>query len=248
MMKFITYCLIQVMVYFSIDAFAQEWTVIELEDFQAKILELEKIKKENQSFAVEGEYLFYEQHKGGEPSYSFPLVMRIHPEEEKVYMEQLGRTMIQNENVLITCDTSTLQLIVQKSNPAFYKQRMTGDFTALAKSESKAKYRKSGRIEIYRLEFPEGATYKAVELWVNPTKNVIEKYVMFAREQVADEFKKEVEYIQPRMEIVYSDYLIGKEVEKQKFSDPKVYFSDLKLLTPTPEFEGYEIIDLRNQD
>ena len=248
MMNLITFSLVSVLVFFFSGALSQDWTNVSLEDFRAKILELEKVKKPNESFSVVGEYHFYEQHQGGEPAYSFPLIMRIQPQKKKVYMEQLGRLMVQNEKMLITCDTATRQLIVQEPNTSFYKQRMTEDFNPLINSNSKAKYRKSGRMEIYRLEFPEGGTYKAMELWVNPTKNVIEKYVMFAERQVKDEFKEEVEYIQPRMEIIYSNYTFGEAVNKQEFPDPQDYFSDLNQLIPTVKYKEFEIIDLRNQD
>lgn len=227
-------------------AFAQ-WKDIPLSDFSNLILELESKVPANTSYSYKAKYHFYEQLDSKEAKLSMDYVLIYKAKTGQLYLNQFGRETYQDNAVQIICDTAAHMLVVNKPTPELIQRKTLDDFKLLLQSKCKAMKIEKEDETGYYLQFAEGATYKGAELWVSK-KGVLSRYTLYTGKQVLDDSGQEDKMVQPRMEIIFSDYLYGSKVDSQNSKTSKDYFLNLEKMEVKPEYKDFELVDLRNND
>lgn len=242
--RILKYILPLITLTFQLTVFGQ-FKEIELIDFKNKIFEIEKAVPEGENYSYSAQYLFFETDISLDTTLSYDFNLVANQKEKELDMLQFGRYVTQNSTIQIVCDTTEKQLIIKKSEAKYFDRKISDDYALLLQSNCKAFKRNSGQLEVFRLEFPSGATYSAIELWIN-NSNLVEKYVTYTDKPVIDDSGDIKKVIKPRLEIHYDNYLFGSDVPTSNMKGVSDYFIDFKTLTPINSYQEFEIIDLRN--
>ena len=88
----------------------------------------------------------------------------------------------------------------------------------------------------------------AAELWFGNSGQV-NKYILYTAEEIFDDSKVEDRYIRPRMEINYSKYRSGTQVQ----IDEMLHIDDFVIVNKEnvllqPAYSTYQLIDLRTSN
>lgn len=221
-----------------------QWTDISLEEFSQAILDVEKRIPEGESYHFKADYFFFEYLNSTDTTQRLSMELTYHSKTKTLNFYQLGKFIVQTKDVQITCDTAYQSLILNAPNPEYNKRKGTEDFKKLLASKCTAKKRVSGKYEVYYLEFAPNASLKAAEIWIEKN-GMVKKYIMYTGREILDDSGEVDKMIQPRMEVVYSDYSFGATADKKAIVGSEKYFKDLKNKVLQKEFEGYEVVDLR---
>lgn len=223
-----------------------QWTDISLEEFSQVILDVEKRIPEGESYHFKADYFFFEYLNSTDTTQRLSMELTYHSKTKTLNFYQLGKFIVQTKDVQITCDTAYQSLILNTPNLEYNKRKGIEDFKKLLASKCTAKKRVSGKYEVYYLEFAPNASLKAAEIWIEKN-GMVKKYIMYTGREILDDSGEVDKMIQPRMEVVYSDYSFGASADKQSIVGSEKYFKDLKNKVLQKEFEGYEIVDLRGE-
>jgi hypothetical protein len=221
-----------------------QWTDISLEEFSQAILDVEKRIPEGESYHFKADYFFFEYLNSTDTTQRLSMELTYHSKTKTLNFYQLGKFIVQTKDIQITCDTAYQSLILNNPNLEYNKRKGTEDFKMLLASKCTAKKRISGKYEVYYLEFAPNASLKAAEIWIEKN-GMVKKYIMYTGREILDDSGEVDKMIQPRMEVVYSDYSFGATADKKAIVGSEKYFKDLKNKVLQKEFEGYEVVDLR---
>ena len=244
-MKTVLTCII---VLFQAALFAQNgWENCTLEQY-AKAIQISESKiGEDESYSFDSEYLFYTSLTINEPELTMHSSL-ICKKGKEIYLSQFGRLMYQNQLINIVCDTSVGKIILSDPQPAFFKRKMTSDFEILLNSNCKVKKKKSNLFSKYYFEFAKNPKYLAAEIWLRNSE-IVERYILYTSSEIIDDSKQQERLIQPRLEVVFSNYEYGESVKVQNMKTTEDFITITNgIFSPNKDYENFEIIDLRNSN
>lgn len=228
------------------NVFAQnsDWESVNLNDFTTLIMKIEQQVQSSTSYSFESDYVFYNDLTTDIPA-MIESAFLICSKGEEIYMKQFSRYMVQNKELNVTCDTLSNTIVINDPQMQYFERKTTSDFAELLNSRSTIKKRSEGNLTKYILEFPEGFTYLAAEIWIM-NESTVKKYILYTANEYYDDSQEEVKMIQPRMEIIFKNQLFGNQAKTDRLK--KV--SDYVLLVdgeykPHSNYSDYELIDLR---
>lgn len=219
-------------------------TEISLEDFFKAILAVENRIPKGTSYQFATDYFMYDDLSSTSASIILHSNLCYQASKSVLSFEQFGKFIIQTKDIQITCDTAMKQLILNKANPALIERRGLEDFKALLHSKCKAFIDNRANYKVYTIQFAEGARFKNAELWIQ-NDGMVKKYILRAGVDVLYESENEERLLRPKMEIRFSDYLTGSQVDLIELRDISTYFVDLDKKILHADYAAYEIIDLR---
>lgn len=222
---------------------AQVWDTISLEDFSVAIVDAEEKIDIKKSFSYEASYTFYNDHKSSTPEMTEKTIVTVLNGVE-LHMTQLGRIIVQDASTNLILDTATRTVAIAYANPNLIRKKTSEDFTSFLSSECKAMKKAAANFTKYRLEFPEPARYEAAEVWINKD-GTVRKYILFGRKEIVDDSEESELRIKPRMEITYTDYRFGSNVNTTIPLVSDFISTDNNEIKLTSQYEDYELIDLR---
>ena len=101
-------------------------------------------------------------------------------------------------------------------------------------------------VQIFHLDFESTNLWKAAEIWFDK-KGMVKKYILWTGQPILDDSGSENKILQPRMEVLYSDFHIGASADKKQTVSVEHYFSDIKNKVLQPKYSGFEVVDLREE-
>ncbi|MBL1281084.1 MAG: hypothetical protein COA33_012460 [Fluviicola sp.] len=230
----------------SLNVYSQNgWEDCSLAEYTQAILDADSKIGPNQSYSFDSKYLFFTSLTINEPELTMYSSL-ICKKGKEIYLSQFGRLMYQNKLINIVCDTSDRKIILSDSKPVYFKRRSTSDFDLLLNSQCAVKKKKTKLFTKYYFEFAKNPKYLAAEIWIK-NSGMVEKYILYTASEMLDDSQEKERLIQPRMEVVFSNYKIDKTVDKQKIKTAEDFIVITEgVYTPHENYEGFEIIDLRN--
>lgn len=225
------------------EAFSQD-TEISLEEFSKAILAVENRIPKGESYQFSTDYYLYEDLNSTSASMVLHSNLCYKAGPSVLSFEQFGKFILQTNDLQITCDTAMKQLILNKANPMYTEHRELEDFKALLQSQCKVFLNTQEKHKVYTIQFAEGARFKNAELWIE-NEGMVKKYILRAGIDVLDDSGIEEQFLRPRMEIRFSDYLIGSKVDQIEMREIATYFRDVNKKILHEDYAAYEIIDLR---
>jgi hypothetical protein len=232
-------------VFFIINLFGAkaQWTEISIDEYTKMIEAIEQKIPRGISYGYEAKYLFFEEAKSTDIIQSFEFSCIYNAKQKLFNIKQFEHEIIQNADIQIICDPVFKQIVVNKPMDEYFD---FGSMNKIMSSEvNSVKKQIKGKIQMYSVEFIEGHRFKAAEIWVNET-GMICKYILFTSDSIMDDTLGNERLIQPRMEIQYFNYQVGKAAEELKLKTVDFYFLDLTQKLLTQDYNDFEIIDLRN--
>lgn len=229
-------------------SFAQnEWKASSVEEFSQVILDVEQATPVNTSYSYDTEYRFYEELESVTPVMTEKAVLTCINGKE-IYMEQFGRTIVQNELLNVTCDTISSVIILNDAIADFTKRKSVTDFSPLQVSGTTVHKKTAGGKNLYYLQFPSGFQYAGIEITLGGTIGV-EKYILYSKETTFENTQGTAVTAQPRVEVTYKNYVHGSQVATtglKRVSD----FVSLKdgAYILADNYKHYELIDLRSEN
>lgn len=227
--------------------FAQNgWTPSSVEEFSRVIMEIEQAIPDNSSYGYETEYRFYEELESITPVMTDKAVLTCINGKE-IYMEQFGKITVQNEAVMVTCDTVSGTIILNNAMADFTRRKSVSDFSALQTSGSLIQKKAAAGKTVFYIQFPNGFKYAGAEITLGGPIGV-EQYILYSKETAFENMEGKDITAQPRMEVVYRNYTEGNRVNTK---DMKRVSDFLALANgeyvPTDKYKDFELIDLRSQ-
>jgi hypothetical protein len=222
-----------------------QWETIPLDEFSQAILDVEKRIPEGQSYCFDMDHFFFEYTNSTDTAQHLHSSLIYQAKSNTLNFWQLGNFVVQTSDIQITCDTSYRTIILNYPNKEYNRRKGVEDYSKLLKSKCSAKKKINGKYQVYHLEFAPNATYKSAELWIE-RDGMVKKYILSTGKEWLDDSGEMEKMIQPRMEIVYSNYVFGAAAEKRKTKGSEHFFQDLSTKTLQSQYKGYEVIDLRN--
>ncbi len=228
---------------FHFAAFLQK-TEISLEEFSKAILSVENQIPRGESYQFSTDYYLYEDLNATTASIVSRSNLCYTANPSILNFDQFGKFILQTKDIQITCDTAMKQLILNKANPALIERRGLEDFKALLHSKCRAFIENRANYKVYSIQFAEGARFKDAELWIQQD-GMVKKYILRAGIDVLDDSENEERLLRPKMEIRFTDYRTGSQVDHTGRRDKSTYFVDLDKKILHEDYAAYKIIDLR---
>jgi hypothetical protein len=216
-----------------------------MEEFATVILKIEDRIPEESSYSYKANYSFFEQENSTDTVEKMRIELIYNAKSKTLNFNQLDKFILQTDNIQITCDTAYRKLILNHPNPTYFARKSGEDFKQIAEQKSTVKKRSMGDYEIFHLDFEPTNLWKAAEIWIDK-KGMVKKYILWTGKDMIDESGDKNKIIQPRMEVIYSDYKIGAAADKLPIILLDTFFVDIKKQIVQDAFKNYEVIDLRN--
>lgn len=164
-----------------------------------------------------------------------------------LYVDQFGRFSYQNQILNVTVDTVLKYVIVQPAVKEFTKKKTLDELKPFLESKCIVHKQLKDKLTQYSIEFGPSFKYKGCEIWFNQQHYVV-KMILFAGESIEDDRDfQNPKTIEPRLEIVYSNYLTGSSFRSVKGRKLENIISEnggvLSIIDP--RFTSFELIDLR---
>jgi hypothetical protein len=222
-----------------------QWNLSTIDDFMKQIQLSESVTSSKGSYSYSSKYSFYESFTEEKAKLQYDGIL-ISDNAENLYMEQYGQIVVQNREMNIIIDSSFKHVVIQKAIPGYFKHKTSEEFSMLSNSDCVVKRSIGNKFKKYSLEFAPGGKYMGCELWFNEKEYLI-KYILYAGQTVenGEDFYNS-ELIQPKLEIEFSNFKFGSQVnldELKKIKDFIVVTKD--EIKPVALFSEYEIKDLR---
>lgn len=171
----------------------------------------------------------------------------------KYKAEAIGMKTIQNEKVRIIVDTS--DKIIALTNPATLSPNIQSseDLVKLLENVKALKKKIIGKNTNYRIDFKKNELYDAYEFTVNE-KGLLEKLVYYYSEQTEKEYgdggdeKPYETTMKPRLEIIFSNYMIPAKINEAEFTDKSIVLADNKKVTLLEKYKSFQVKDYRFQE
>lgn len=229
-------------------SFAQNgWTASSVEEFSQVIMEIEQSVPQNSSYSYETEYKFYEELEST-TSVMTEKALLICLQGKEIYMKQFGRTIVQNEQLNVICDTVSSVIILNTANPDFTKRKTATDFSPLDVSGTTVLKKTAGGKNLYYLQFPNGFHYAGIELTLGGPIGV-ETYILYSQQTTFENTQGSTVTAQPRVEVRYKNYLQGTQVTAtgmKRVADFVTLQNGEYVLNAN--YQQYELIDLRSEN
>jgi hypothetical protein len=223
-----------------------QWTTSTMEEFASEILKIENRIPEEASYSYKAHYSFFEQENSNDTVERMQIELIFNAKRNALNFSQLDKFIVQTDDIQITCDTAYRTLILNYPNPTFFSRKSGEDFKQIAEQKSTVKKRSMGDYEIFHLDFESTNLWKAAEIWFDK-KGMVKKYILWTGQPILDDSGSENKIIQPRMEVLYSDFQIGPSADKKQTVGVEHYFSDIKNKVLQPKYSGFKVVDLREE-
>lgn len=223
-----------------------KWETCSTEEFSKAVMAMEKMVVDNTAYSYETDYRFFEQLEGTTPIMQEKAIL-ICVKGEVFYIEQFGKTIIQDKFVQIEVDLNYRTIILRDPVVDYTKQKTTADFAALELPGAEIKKNSTGSSVTYYVQFPEGLQYVGAEVKLGGAMG-IEKYTLYSRETTLENEDGVLVSAQPRMEIRYINFMQNSQVKTDRMKTITDFLTVKNgEYTLNKEYYEYELIDLRSQ-
>lgn len=222
------------------------WENCSSEEFSKAIMTMENLVVDNTAYSYETDYRFFEQLEGSTPVMQEKALL-ICVKGEAFYIEQFGKTIIQDKFVQIEIDPNYRTIVLREAIHDYTKQKTTADFTALNVPGIEIKKQSTSGGTIYYVQFPKGLQYVGAEIKLGGPMG-IQQYILYSDETTLENDEGVPVKAQPRMEVRYLNFQQNNQVktDRMKKVTDFLVLKDGQYMT-TKEYYEYELIDLRSQ-
>ena len=195
------------------------------------------------NYYCQGKHLFFNSLQNNDTSFKCDYSILFDKKKDLFNIIQVEQFIIQNEEVMLIIDTVNMQIVVNKPNPAF-KKSITGENSLEAnKLIKEVTQKKLNNEERYLITFTERSSIESMHVHFSKD-GLISKIISNAAYPVPDQTQGRDVMIQPRMEIVFTKYEFGGNVNTSTMKNVEsVYNAENKSLTE--EYKNFQLIDLR---
>lgn len=227
---------------------AQKWEEVTVAEFQQVIVQSEELIPAQTSYAIDVLQVFFNSHEGRDTVVANRSVMVYNHTKGLLNFEQAENLYIQDKQHLLMVDTVHKLLVIQEANPALQLRKTIGETTELSQLGTKIQRKKTASHTHYSVRLERHPRFVGFEIWFN-TQGFATKYVLLARTSTWEEWGDQPDQvIEPRMEVLYSNYRIGKSSESTPVQAISTFLQVKGELIAQPGYEEFELIDLRKSN
>jgi hypothetical protein len=227
---------------------AQKWEEVTLAEFQQILVESERLIPVQTSYAIDVQHVFFNSHEGQDTVVTNRSVMVYNHTKGLLNFEQAENLYIQDKQHLLMVDTVNKMLVIQQANPALQLRKTIGETSELSQLGTKVQRKKTASHTQYSVSLERHPRFVGFEIWFN-NQGFTGKYVLFARTSKWEEWGDEPDQvIEPRMEVLYSNYRIGKSAESTPVQTISTFLQVNGELNAQPGYKEFELIDLRKSN
>lgn len=224
---------------------SSQWTSISLEKFRSDYTKISNVIDMNESVSYESSTYFFETHSSVDTNSSTSSKYIFNKKKNTLFFNQFENVVVQDEKNQIICDTIEKTITLQDANINYTSQKPQLDFDLLYEADCSFEIQIKNNLTGYKLIYPEGFQYHSIEIWVNKDL-YLNKFVIYSGFEIDDDFDwSNPKTIQPRMEVLFFNYQIGKAVEKMTIPSVSDYILNIDNKILAPEYKDFELIDLR---
>ncbi len=222
------------------------WENCSTEEFSKTIMAMEQAVMDKSSYSYNTDYLFYDQADSPMPIMQETGLL-ICDKGETIYIEQFGKTIIQNKNVQVEVDPVYHTIVLRDPLEAYLKPQTASDFSALDMPGASVKKKMVGETKMFYISFPDGNLYVAAEVTTGGAMGIT-KYVLYAKPTTIENEDGKPVQAQPRMEVTYKNFLKGDQAKTNQMKHVADYVSQKgNVFALNLDYQDYELIDLRSQ-
>ena len=223
-----------------------KWKTCTTEEFSQIIMGMEQAVMDKSSYSYNTDYLFYDQADSPVPIMQETGLL-ICDKGETIYIEQFGKTIIQNKSVQVEVDPVYKTIVLRDPLEAYLKPQTASDFAALDMPGASIKKKMAGDTKMFYISFPGGNLYVGAEVTTGGAMGIT-KYILYAKPTtIENEDGKPVD-AQPRMEVTYKNFQKGNQAKTNQMKHIADYVSQKgDGFALNTDYQDYELIDLRSQ-
>ena len=222
-----------------------QWSNSNMEEFETEIMKIEARIPTETSFSYTANYYFFEYENSTDTTQHIVSSLIYNAKSNTINFNQLQNFVVQTDEVQVACDSAGNRLIINQPNTSFLARKNRENFNKFYDKNCTVKKRISGTYTIFHLDFEKDFKWKSAEIWIEK-KGMVKKYIVWTAQPYLDDSGENNKMIQPRMEVIYSDYKIGAAADKLPIILLDTFFVDIKKQIVQDAFKNYEVIDLRN--
>lgn len=222
------------------------WESCPTEEFSKAIIRMEQAVMDKSSYSYQTYYSFFDQLDAAMPVLQESGLL-ICEKGERLYIEQFGKTIIQDKEVQVEVDPLYQTIVLRDPLEAYFKPQTSNDFSMLEMPGAAVKKKMVGDTEIFQVSLPKGQDYEMAEITAGGAMGIT-KYVLYARQTKIENEDGLLVDTRPRMEVTYKNFRKGNQVNTDRMKTTADYL-DRKgdVLTLNAAYQDYELIDLRSQ-
>lgn len=223
-----------------------KWENCSTEEFSQAIMDIERVVMDKSSYSYNTDYLFYDQTDNPMPIMQESALL-ICEKGETIYIEQFGKTIIQDKTVQVEVDPVYKTIVLRDPLEAYLKPQTASDFAALEMPGASVKKKMVGDAKMFYISFPDGNLYVGAEVTTGGAMGIT-KYVLYAKPTTIENEDGKPVNAQPRMEVTYKNFQKGDQAKTNQMKHVVDYVSRKgDVFALNLDYQDYELIDLRSQ-
>lgn len=223
-----------------------KWENCSTEEFSQTIMDMEQAVMDKSSYSYNTEYLFYDQADSQMPIMQEAGLL-ICDKGETIYIEQFGKTIIQDKSVQVEVDPIYRTIVLRDPLEAYLRPQTASDFAALEMPGASVKKKMVGDTKMFYISFPKGQLYVAAEVTTGGAMGIT-KYVLYAKPTTMENENGKPVDAEPRMEVTYKNFQKGEQAKINQMKHVADYVSQKgDVFALNLDYQDYELIDLRSQ-